>query len=104
MLEILISPIPSQSIQTTLDGQICEIVIYQKSQGLFVDVSSNGVQIVSAVIAQDANPIICRDYAGFSGNLLFIDTQGNQDPEYSGLGSRFSLVYLNAEENALISE
>ena len=43
-----------------------------------------------------------RGYTGFIGNLLFIDTQGNSDPSYDGLGSRFSLVYLTAEEYALI--
>jgi hypothetical protein len=39
---------------------------------------------------------------GFIGNLLFVDTQGSSDPTYDGLGSRFSLVYLTAEEYALI--
>ncbi|MCP1257899.1 phage baseplate plug family protein [Acetobacter lambici] len=27
------------------------------------------------------------------GDLAFADTQGTQDPDYTGLGSRFVLVY-----------
>jgi hypothetical protein len=34
--------------------------------------------------------------------LLFIDSQGSADPSYDGLGDRFALVYLTAEEYALI--
>lgn len=47
-------------------------------------------------------PLVSREYAGFSGNLLFIDTQGDKDPDYLSLGSRYSLVYLTAAENDLI--
>ena len=69
---------------------------------MFVDINVNGADVVTGVIARDAVPLVCREYAGFSGNLVFIDTQGNSDPVYDGLGSRYSLVYLTAEEYALI--
>lgn len=69
---------------------------------MFVDINVNGVDVVTGVIARDVVPLVCREYAGFSGNLVFIDTQGNGDPVYDGLGSRYSLVYLTAEEYALI--
>lgn len=102
MLQIPLQPIPAQISKVVLNGQNCQLSIFQKERGLFVDINVNGVDIVTAVIARDAVPLICREYAGFSGNLLFIDTQGSSDPSYDGLGSRFSLVYLTAEEYAII--
>lgn len=102
MQNIPIQPIPSQLVKVVLGGQNVQIFIYQKDQGLFVDINSDGVDIVIGVIARDAVPIICREYMGFIGNILFVDTQGGSDPTYNGLGSRFSLVYLTADEYGLI--
>ena len=102
MQEIPIQPVPSQITEVVLGAQNCQILIYQKPQGMFVDINVNGADVVTGVIARDAVPLVCREYAGFSGNLVFIDTQGSADPVYDGLGSRYSLVYLTAEEYALI--
>ena len=102
MQNIPLQNIPSQLTKVVLGGQNVQIFIYQKDQGVFVDINSDGVDIVVGVIARDAVPLVCREYAGFIGNLIFIDTQGNYDPFYSGLGSRFSLVYLTADEYVLL--
>ena len=102
MQQIPLQPIPSQSTKVVLGGQNCQLLVYQKPQGVFVDINADGVDIVVGVIARDAVPPVCRDYMDFIGNLLYIDTQGNTDPSYDGLGSRFNLVYLTAEEYALI--
>lgn len=104
MQQIPLQAAPSQTTNVILSDQQCQISIYQKPQGLFVDVASNGVSVVSGVLALNAVPIICREYVGFIGNLLFIDTQGTSDPTYDGLGSRYSFVYLTAEENDLIQQ
>ena len=102
MQQIPLQPIPSQSTKVVLGGQNCQLLVYQKPQGVFVDINADGVDISVGTIARDAVPLISREYAGFIGNLLFIDTQGSSDPSYEGLGSRYSLVYLTAEEYALI--
>jgi len=102
MQEIPRQAAPSQSVKVVLADQNCQLLIQQKPQGLFVDLSVDGTNIVTSVIARDAVPLVCREYAGFSGNLLFIDTQGSLDPEYTGLGTRYSLVYLTADENDLL--
>lgn len=102
MQTVPLQPVPSQSTKVVLGGQNCQILIYQKPQGCFVDINADGVDIVVGIIARDAVPLVCREYAGFVGNLLFIDTQGGADPSYDGLGARWSLVYLTAEEYALI--
>jgi hypothetical protein len=104
MQQIPIQPVPAQTLKTVLDGQNCQIAIYQKTQGLFFDLSVDGARIVAGVICLDAVPLVCVQYVGFVGNFMFIDTQGTEDPEYSGLNSRFQLIYLTGEEYALISE
>jgi hypothetical protein len=39
---------------------------------------------------------------GFIGDLIFIDTQGTSDPNYTGLGSRFLLAYLSPTDLATL--
>lgn len=102
MHAVPLQPVASQSVKVVLGGQNCQILVYQKPQGVFVDVAVNGADVAVATIARDAVPLISREYAGFAGNLLFIDSQGSSDPSYDGLGARFDLVYLTAEEYALI--
>lgn len=102
MQTIPLQPVPSQSLAVVLGGQNCQLLIQQKTQGLFVDINSDGVDVVNCVIARDAVSLMCRQYLGFVGNLMFIDTHGSSDPEASGLGSRFQLVYFSAEEYALL--
>ena len=104
ILEIPLQPVPTQVTKVVLGGQNCQIALWQKTQGLFVDVNVDGIDVVTSVIARDGVPIICRDYLGFVGNILFLDTRGSLDPEYSGLNDRFKLVYLNAEQYAFILE
>ncbi len=102
MQTVPLQPAPSQLTKVVLGGQNCQIALSQKAQGLFVDLSANGVDIVVGIIARDAVPIVCREYVGFLGNLLFIDTRGSDDPIYTDLGTRFQLLYLTAEENDLV--
>ena len=102
MQTIPLQPVPAQTVAVVLGGQNCQLLIRQKTEGLFVDINSDGVDVVNTVIARDAVPLMCRPYLGFVGNLLFIDTQGSSDPQADGLGSRFQLVYLTDAEDALI--
>ena len=101
MQQIALQPVPAQQIQIVLGGQNCQIAIAQKSTGIFVDVSANGLDISTTVIARDVIPLVPTTYLGFAGNLLFTDTQGSSDPTYDGLGSRYVLIYLSASEYAL---
>jgi hypothetical protein len=101
MLQIPLQSVPAQQLQCVLSNQNCQISIYQKEQGMFVDLNSNGVDISTSVLALNGVALTCN-YSGFVGNLLIIDTQGLSDPDYTGLGSRFQLVYLTEAEYALI--
>lgn len=91
---IPLAAVPSQSLSITINGQPCNINVYQKSTGLYLDLILNGVPITNtARCLLDAKLLADRQYLGFVGDLLFTDTQGASDPDYTGLGSRFFLVY-----------
>lgn len=85
---------PSQTVSPSLNGQSTQINVYQKSTGLFCDVYVAGSLIIAGVICRNLNRIVRDLYLGFSGDLMFLDQQGSDDPYYTGLGSRWVLVYL----------
>lgn len=98
MIEVPLQPVPSQTTQIVLGGQSCVVHVFQLAYGLFVDVYVNDELIVPSVICQNLNRIVRSLYLGFSGDFVFWDAQGSTDPVYTGLGSRFHLLYLTASE------
>lgn len=102
MLLVPTRPTPNQSLQIQLASQPCTINVYQLLYGLFVDLYVADVLIIAGVIALDRNRIVRSAYLGFAGDLAFIDTQGDGDPVYTGLGSRYALAYLTAAEVAAL--
>lgn len=91
---IPLKPLPNQALSVVLNNQACQINVYQKRYGLFLDLLVNNAVIVAGVICQNYNRIVRSAYLGFSGDLCFFDNQGTSDPVYTGLGSRFSLIYI----------
>ena len=83
----------SQIVNAQLSGQNCQLRIYQKSTGMFMDVYVGTSLIIGGVICQNLNRIVRDVYLGFVGDLAFSDTQGMDDPTYDGLGTRFLLIY-----------
>lgn len=86
---------PSQQFSVILGGQNCQIAIYQKTTGLYFDLTLNDVSVVRAVICKTNNLMLYNHYSGFVGNLIFIDLQGSDDPQYGGLGVRWQLIYTD---------
>lgn len=113
---VALTPVPSQLVQATLSGQSASLSIYQLGfpgqQNLYCDLVSDGTPIINCRLARafsglstEAPPFMLLDsaYQGFDGDFLFIDTQGDEDPQYSGLGSRWQLVYYSPSDLAAIS-
>lgn len=98
MLEVPLSPIPAQSLGVVLAQQNCQINVYQKTTGLFFDLLVDNVFIVSCVIGRDGDRMVRQKYRNFIGDFTFIDTQGSDDPVYTGLGSRWVLIYMEAAD------
>jgi len=95
---IPLQSVPSQTVSVVLDGQSCRLNIYQKTTGLFIDLFKNGDLVISARICRDRTKIVRHQYLGFLGDLFFFDSQGLNDPEYSGLGTRYYLASIDATE------
>lgn len=98
MQTVPLRAIQNQTTQIVLGGQSCVVHVYQTDYGLFLDLSVNDGPIIAGVICQNRNRIVRSRYLGFSGDLTFDDTQGSDDPVYTGLGIRFFLLYWTAAE------
>lgn len=94
MLIVPLRALPNQTLQVQLAGQPCTINVYQQAYGLFTDLYVAGGLIIGGVICRNLNRIVRSAYLGFTGDLVFGDTQGTSDPLYTGLGSRWQLAYL----------
>lgn len=98
-----LQPVPNQTTQIVLASQSCQINVYQAPAAIFMDLLVNDAPVVEGVICQNLNRIVRDLYFGFIGDFVFEDTQpdplnGPSDPSYSGLGSRFQLLYLTPAE------
>jgi len=98
MQQIPLNSIPNQTINVQLAGQSCALNVYQKSTGLYMDVLVNDVLIIGGVICENLNRIVRSLYLGFIGDFAFVDTQGSNDPYYTGIGTRYYLLYFSPSE------
>lgn len=98
MLIVPLNANPNQMLTVGLDDQACQIAVYQTTKGLFLDLYVNNELIIAGVLCQNLNRIVRSLYLGFSGDLVFYDTQGTSSPAYAGLRSRFFLVYLSPSD------
>jgi len=96
MIVVPLAAVPSQILTITLGEKNCQIMVYTLGvdNRLYADVLIDGAPIITAVLCQDRVRIVQLAYLAFPGDLAFVDTQGVTDPIYSGLGSRYLLVYL----------
>jgi len=104
MIVVPLQALPSQTVSVTLGGQACDIHVYQRSTGLYLDLSVANTPVIGGVIAHDRNRLVRSLYLGFVGDLAFVDTQGTSDPDYTGLADRFLLIYFSPEELAASPE
>lgn len=100
MLTIPLKPLPSQNVAVTLTDQFVQLSVYQKFYGLFLDLRVSNVLIVAGVQCENLNRIVRDAYFGFLGDFVFTDLQGSSDPIFTGLGSRFVLIYLTPDDLA----
>lgn len=90
-------PLPSQVFNVILEGQSITVTLRQLASGLFMNIQLNGVQMLGLVVCQNLNRIVRNSYFGMAGDFIFYDENGtNLDPYFTGLGSQFSLYYLEA--------
>lgn len=118
-----LQPVASQQLAVTLNQQACTILLYFKQimvpvesglvtnpptfgtitplfMDLYMQPAGGGApeSVIGGVPCQANNLIVRDSYLGFVGDLAFVDTQpdpvlGPQDPQQSGLGTRWLLTY-----------
>lgn len=98
MKRIPLQPVAAQALSVVLSGQNCQISVYQKNTGVYLDLEVDNSPIVTTVLCHDRVRLVRSAYLGFVGDLTFVDTQGHADPEYQGLGTRFVLAYMEPLE------
>jgi len=90
---IPLSAVPSQSLSVLLGGQNCQINVYSKSTGLYIDLAVDNAPIMQCQLCVDRVQMAGRQYLDFVGYLEFVDTLGTSNPVYTGLGGQYVLVY-----------
>lgn len=63
-----------------------------------MDLYLNEKPVMQGVVCLNCNKMVRYKYLGFSGDLVFVDTQGANDPVYDEIGTRYKLYYLTADE------
>jgi len=99
MLSVPLAPVPSQTLAIILAGQNCNLAVYTETTGIYMDVKVNGATIATTRILRDGARVLQDEqYQAFVGDFVMVDTQGELDPVYTGLGGRWQLVYLEATD------
>jgi len=86
--------VPSQTFAIVLNGQNCNISVYQLETGVYLDLALDGVSICNSRLCVAGVAIVRNAASGFGGELYFIDTTGSQNPDYLGMGTTYQLVYI----------
>lgn len=96
---IPITPSASQTFGVTLSGKSCTVQLeWRNGYGMFLSLATADESICTGRICLDRVPIIRRVGTGLPGDLFFQDTQGNSAPQPDGMGSRWELIYDDAED------
>lgn len=100
MMTVSIKKLKSSKPIFDLGGQACEIRLIQRTSALYMDLTVDGNPIMQGVPCYYGNRMVRYSYLGFKGDLVFLDTNGQSDPAWDGLGERYQLFYL--EESDLV--
>ena len=84
---------PSQSVNVTLAGQPCTIRLRLLGDRQYLSLSNGGDVICENVLVQNRAKIIRAAYTGFIGDIIAVDLQGDEPPDYTGWGERWVLVF-----------
>lgn len=88
-------PVPAQTFNVIVDDQNVNIRLRTLGTNLYFSLEG----IATTRICRNKQRLLAdAKYHGFRGDFVFLDTQGQNDPKFPGLGGRYRLVYLNAGE------
>lgn len=94
---IPVGAVAYQSLRVSLSGHAVRLTLQQRGTGLYAAVWVDGMAVLAGALCQDRTWLVRHNACALPGDMGFVDTQGTQDPDYTGLGSRFMLVYAERD-------
>ena len=91
--EISLQPIPYQIVACVIGGQSFEITVRQIGSNLYSSTVVDGEQITKAVRATSGGSITPWADSRVGTQVRWHDSQGDEDPQFDGLGSRWVLCF-----------
>lgn len=84
--DVPVSAVPNQFFQTSLNGVQWLITLETRLDNLYISLSNrdDGDVLLNRV---------CLNRVPVGHGFVFVDIEGNSDPEYTGLGSRYLLIW-----------
>ena len=93
LMEIPLSAIPHQLVAVVVHDQAFQFEIRQMGSSVFSSVIVGGVQITRNVRAVNGGELFPWPDQRVNTQFHWEDSQGDDDPQYEGLGSRWHLTY-----------
>ena len=95
MIHVPLSAVPNQTLSIVLAGQSFQIALRQNGGNLYFDLTVGGASVVLTRICRNKQRLLLdAQYHGVVGDFSFFDSQGDTDPQYTGLDGRYKLYYL----------
>ncbi len=96
MKSIPLSAVPSQAFESQLSpDKLARISL--RTFGRYLYFTLDGV-VATRLCRDRVRLLLDAEYHEFGGDFMIVDTQGRNDPNWSGLGARYILVYIPPEE------
>ena len=97
VVEVPLRAVPSQALGIVLGGQNVSLRFYTRdylgTPRLFCDLAVDGTMVWLGHICNNLQNLKLYSYLPFSGALRFVDLQGDAEPQWEGLGTRWVLLY-----------
>lgn len=97
-MQIPLSAVPFQTVSAVVNGQNYRVTVRQNGAFIYTSVMVDGVRVVDNALAVARGRVIPFAQTVARTRLYWVDTQGNDRPQYDGLGDRWILVYEAANE------
>lgn len=99
MIRIPLVQEPSQTLAMTLAGQPTQIALRTNGGHLYFDLLLDDQPIITGRVCRNRMRMLTGfEYRGYVGDFMFIDTQGDADPFFLDLNTRYQLMYLEDGE------
>lgn len=96
-MTIPLSALPYQIVSVVVNDQAFQIEARQLGGSIFTTTTVDGELVASCVRAVSGGSVTPWPSSVVKTQVLWIDTQGDADPQFSGIGSRWILAYEASE-------